>query len=203
MLSRATFHEELEHRLPESQADRPKNPTVGFGPDSGWASWQWVGRDVMDELSPYYRVVHWIGQRTEIDVLVAIKFLPDTQTLRDMAQRMRIIYCPIDVYGSEEEIAADAERLKLCSLIVVHCERLRAHFEPFARVAFMDHHVKFVTAELCPYNRYGPLVWVGVREHLPSLVSWVNQYGLPAPLLVLTNLETKYAAPSPQALGFR
>ncbi len=178
-------------------------PLVAIGPDTGWGSWQWIGADMMHELEPHFDIVPWSDARAmQCDVALAIKFLPDERALTALAQRAALIYCPVDVYGSAAEIVMDAGRLSNCHRIVVHCHRLRRHFEPYAPVVYVDHHVKFVAAVPEAPRRGGDILWVGIRDNLPPLVDWVNTHGLPADLCVLTNLDGDLAPPDARVLGF-
>ena len=125
-----------------------------------------------------------------------------------------MIYAPVDYYGSPAEIDADARMLRKCSRILIHCERLRKYFEPYAPVDYVDHHVKFVAEEPSANMQESEvrdqtsedreyILWVGVRTNLPALVAWVNDHPLPLPLHVLTNLEDPTRVPTPGELGFR
>jgi hypothetical protein len=167
---------------------------VAFGPETpGWGSWNWVGADLVRELAAGLdtRSFGW-GELPEGDVCVIVKHLLPRQAVERLARRAAVIYAPVDGYGGEAEIADDAASLRLCKRIVVHCERLRPFFEPYAPVTYMDHHVKFASREMAN----GPagdgerfVLWAGVRSNLPPLVDWVNRHGVDLPLVVLTNLE--------------
>ncbi len=90
-----------------------------------------------------------------------------------------------------------------CSQIVIHCERLRPFFTPFAPVVYLDHPVKFAAPLRRVFRPDGNLLWVGVRSNLPPLVEWVNRHPLPLPLDVLTNFEQPGRPPVPADFGFR
>jgi hypothetical protein len=112
-----------------------------------------------------------------------------------------VIYCPIDFYGGAAEIEADGAMLRMCSRIIVHCERLRKYFEPYTTVEYMDHHVKF-SSRNADRGRDDYILWVGVRNNLRPLVQWVNRHPLPYELHILTNLGSHGALPKPSDLGF-
>lgn len=173
---------------PRSQAVRPR---VAFGPVlSGWGSWEWVGYDTCRALETYFETCTFGGEDTpDADIVVIIKQLPSWRLLQDWAARAAIVYCPIDYFGSAGEIDRAAASLRSCSRIVVHAEVLRKYFTPYARVEYLDHHVKFVRPELAPFSPDGYLMWVGVRSNLPPLETWLQQHRLPRELLILTNFE--------------
>ena len=64
-----------------------------------------------------------------------------TVTHFTLRRRCRLIYCPVDVYGSAAEIDADAAALSCFDRIIIHGERLRKYFSPYAVVEYLDHHL--------------------------------------------------------------
>jgi len=122
--------------------------------------------------------------------------------LRELRRTRRIIFCPVDVYGSSSEIDADAGRLLLCDRIIVHCERLTRYFRGYATVITLPHHVKYVSDILPQRPADGPLLWIGVRGNLPPVVAWVNRHELPAELVVMTDVGEGAYIPTSRELGF-
>jgi hypothetical protein len=170
----------------------------------GWGSWHWVGADLLDELTKYYRTIPFQGlQVPDCDGLVIVKHALPAGLVQRVARRSAVLYCPIDYYGSAEHIVADQDMLRGCTRVLVHCEDLRAYFEPSSRVEYIDHHLKFLAPLRERHQSTGHLLWVGVRTNLPPLVQWVNAHPLPGELRVLTNLEDPHAFPRPAELGFR
>lgn len=184
---------------------RAGGPSVAFGPIApGWGSWEWVGADVCRELGrtlPTREFSAW--DVPEADVVVLVKHEPPPGWAEAVTRRSALVYAPVDRYGSAAEIDADMPLLRRCALVLVHCERLRRYFEPYAPVEYMDHHVKFVGTPRGEFRDQGEILWVGVRTNLPPLVAWVNAHPLPRPLRVLTNPEDPASVPSPADLGFR
>lgn len=180
-------------------------PTVAFGPEMpGWGSWEWVGLDLREELAAYYRTGSFrADELPDADIVVVVKHPPSGEWWEAVARRAALIYAPVDCYGAATEIDGDCRSLRFCSRILVHCERLRKYFEPFAPVAYLDHHVKFVPPLTQLYCPDGHFLWVGVRTNLPPLVEWVNEHPLPAKLCVLTNLENPALLPKAADFGFR
>lgn len=169
----------------------------------GWGSWDWVGADLAKELSKHFKVVTFDRGIPDCDVLIVVKHPLPAMLVEQITRKTRLIYCPIDYYGSSAEIDADSPMLRKCSRILVHCESLRRYFQPYATVEFMDHHVKFVAPMPKKRKTSGYFLWIGVRSNLEPLVKWVNENPLPGELLILTNPENPESPPKPEELGFR
>ncbi len=191
-----------ERWLPEIAEQRR---LVAFGPEMlGWGSWEWVGADLKQELSKYYGTFSFTNNGIPAcDVLVVIKHALPYQVLEQLSRQTAVIYAPVDYYGSQAEIDGDSKMLRKCSLILLHCERLRSCFEPYGPVEHMDHHVKFAAPMRTSFRPDGSFLWVGVRTNIPALVQWVNDHPLPGELVILTNPENPEAVPRPTDLGFR
>ena len=177
---------------------------VAFGPDTGWGSWQWVGAAMCETLSARFDTFTFrAGEGVRADAVVFVKFLPDPETLTELAHTAAVIFCPVDVYGSAREIYLDRPRLRLCDRIIVHCHRLQNLFAPFARVEYLDHHVRFVAEPKIARQPGGMVLWTGSCSNLPPLVEWVNRHQLPGPLCVLTDVPAETARPLAVDYGFR
>ncbi len=184
---------------------QPREKTVvAFGPAiRGRGSWEWVGADLQRELSKYFTTVTF-GADWDVpdcDVLIAVKHRPPLELVHRIQHRSRIVYCPLDYYPSASRIESHAETLRKCDLIVVHCHRLRKHFERYTAVEYMDHHTKYAAPFADDYKPEGFILWVGVRNNLRPLVRWVNEHPLPCELCVSTNLP--HVNTNPAELGFR
>ena len=175
---------------------------IAFGPEMpGWGSWEWVGADLAQAFGGRATTfTSW--QEPDADVVVVVKHAPPAEWVEHISPKAKVIYCPIDFFGSADEIAAHAEFLKRCSRIIVHCERLQALFLRYAPTIYLDHHIKYASAPRQEFAPSGNILWAGVRSNLPALVEWVNAHPLPAPLDVLTNPETAEAKIEPGAFGF-
>ena len=178
---------------------------VAFGPEAaGWGSWDWVGNDMISALSADFATQTFSAWEVpDADVVVLVKHQPPAEWVERVARHAAIIYAPVDAYGSAAAIDADSLWLRRCSRIVVHCERIRKYFTPYAPVEYMDHHVKFACPMREAFQTRGNLLWVGVRSNLGPLVQFVNGHELPAPLDVLTNLEAPDDQPTSTEVGFR
>jgi hypothetical protein len=69
--------------------------------------------------------------------------MPSAEVMAEMSHRTAVITCLVDFYGSRDAINADEAMLRQGARVVVHCERLRRYFEPYASVDYLDHYVKF------------------------------------------------------------
>jgi glycosyltransferase involved in cell wall biosynthesis len=165
-------------------------PRVAFGPVAhGWGSWEWIGEDLAAPLGEWFKTETFTADEVpDCDVLVVVKHQVPERLWPHLPPTTRIIYCPVDRYGCAAEIDEDRLWLSRCARIIVHCERLRKYFLPYAPVEYLDHHVKFA---ISPTQRdpAGPILWTGVRSNVPPLAEWVNAHSLPRPLIILTNPE--------------
>jgi hypothetical protein len=188
-----------------SETVNDRGLTVAFGPIApGWGSWDWVGSDLVTALAGDFRTRSFPAWEVpRCDALVVVKHPPPPGWLDRLDRHTAVVYCPVDAFGQAAEIDAAAPWLRRCDRVLVHCERLRRYFEPYTRVDYLDHHVKFAAAVRDEFRTEGDILWVGVRSNLPPLVGWVNAHPLPAPLDVLTNFEDPGRPPSPSELGFR
>jgi hypothetical protein len=169
-----------------------------------WGSWEWIGADIQQELAAHFQTVSFDGRPIpDCDAVVVVKHAPALEWVARGAARPVVVYAPVDFYGAAAEIDADGMLLRRCTRILVHSERLRRYFEPYAPVEFIDHHVKFAAPLRETYRAEGFFLWVGVRTNLPPLVEWVNAHPLPGEVRIVTNLEEPHAVPSAADLGFR
>jgi hypothetical protein len=185
-----------------------KQPLVAFGPEMpDWGSWQWIGADLQQELSKYYRTASFTGHvDPSAYAVVIVKHSLPLQLVEELSRHSAVIYCPVDFYGSAAEIDAEAQMLRKCSRILVHSDRLRRYFESYAAVEYMDHHAKFVAPMRKTYRPTGFILWVGVRTNLPPLAEWLKESSLLeelGELRVLTNFEDPKAMPQAEKLEFR
>lgn len=158
-------------------------------PDVG--SWEWVGQDFCDVLAAEFEVHTWTDRPPDCDLAIVVKYGFGPQLASSSTRRM--IYCPIDAYGSSAEIDLHGPLLRRCNRVILHSDSLRPYFQSYARTEFLDHAIRYCSDPDQASLQEGPLLWVGHRSHLPLLVERVNQHPLPAPLLVLTNLESESA----------
>jgi hypothetical protein len=173
------------------QPERDKS-VIAFGPKlPGIGSWEWIGAEMMQELSKFYDIQSYTSESVpDCDVLVVIKHDVQTEELLRAAEKTAVIFCPVDRYGSCAEIDAHGWMLARCAKILVHCQRLCKYFRSYAPVELVDHHLRFVTDEPPSYRQDSYVFWAGIKSHLPILAEWVNAHRLPAELRILTNVES-------------
>ena len=178
---------------------------LAFGPElPGWGSWDWVGSDLAHALAGDFDTRTFRAWEEPVaDAVLVIKQAPERGWVERIARRSALLYAPVDFSGGIAAIDADAALLRHCDRVLVHCDRLRRYFEPYARVESFDHHVKFTAPMRTGYRTEGNILWAGVRSNLLALVEWINVHGLPGPLDILTNLEDAARPPSPAQLGMR
>ncbi|TWT40871.1 hypothetical protein KOR42_48670 [Thalassoglobus neptunius] len=85
---------------------------LAFGPKAlEFGLWEWIGQDLADELGPDHAIV--FNQKIPpCDAVVFIKFKPPLHILKQLQRSIKLIFCPVDIYGSVEEIDADWESLR-------------------------------------------------------------------------------------------
>lgn len=164
--------------------------SVGIGPENpSFGSWNWLGVDLAQELSEDHDTTVFRDDVPDADIIIFFKFLPELKALATIRKRSRIIYCPVDVYGSSAEIDADFNRLHLCDRVIVHCRRLLPYFQSYAPAVCLDHHVKYVIPTRDGIVDDGPFLWIGEQSNLEPMIEWVRDHKLPGEIVVLTNVK--------------
>jgi len=164
---------------------------LAIGPVVNTPSWNWVGFDTGRELAKYFSVNFFADQIPPSDVAIVVK-RPLRHAWADI--RARTIYLPIDHYRSPRQIQDDQAFLTSCSAIVCHSECLMPYFASYcANVLFAEHHGRYTLPQMTPYRRDGYILWIGGCQHLPYLLKWVEQYPLPLPLKILTDIKNTQA----------
>jgi len=162
-----------------------------MGPMVNTPSWNWVGFDTARELSKYFSVSFFTDQIPPADVAMIVK-RPLRQVSADRA--IRTVYLPIDNYRSVQQIRDDQAFLASCSVIVCHSECLMPFFAPYCpNVVFAEHHGRYTLPQMNPYRRDGDILWIGGCQYLPYLLKWVEQYPLPLPVKIVTDLKNTRA----------
>lgn len=163
-------------------------PRLSFGPclpENG--SWTWIGQDLASKSHQFFDVCYWIEDLPRADVLVIVKFPPDSSRLSKVGNSTKIVYFPVDFFVSPEHIASYSDFLRRCDQVIVSSPRQFAYFEPFTSVEYLDHHVKYAIPDRVGPLKGGDFLWVGVHTNLLPLVEWVEKHPLPRELSVLTN----------------
>ncbi|TWT43064.1 hypothetical protein KOR42_45240 [Thalassoglobus neptunius] len=168
---------------------------LAFGPKApGFGSWEWIGQDLINELGPDHAIA-FDQEIPSCDAVVFIKFKPPLPFLRHLKRFVKLIYCPVDIYGSVAEIDADWESLRLFDCIVSHATSLSKYFRAYSRTTVLDHHVKFITSMPSEQKCSGPILWTGQMANLPPVVKWIRRHPLKDELWILTNMgERQFVA---------
>ena len=177
---------------------RPR-PTIAFGPERDYPSWRWAGYDTARELSKAFRmIVYDLTQPTppDCDVLFIIKERPAASFIARAKDRgARIVYCPIDFYENREQLDRDADFLRACDMVLLHCERhlplVRHHC---LRTHFVEHHARFSLPEMADFKEDGFVLWIGACQHLAHFVSWLELHPIRNEVKLLTDLDHAWAA---------
>jgi len=175
-------------------------PSIGIGPEDSKPSWEWVGVEVGRELSKYYKTSFFRRRPQEPlphDLVVLIKARPRSRFLENMMPpRAKVAYCPVDHYRSLSHVEEDADFLRRCHAIIVHCERLLPVFKPYCPIVeFVEHHNRFGLPQPVEYKADGYLVWVGGIQHLRRATEWLQKNPL--------GREIKFVTDYPEAFNDR
>lgn len=178
---------------------------IAFGPEApAFSSWEWVGADLCRALDTWFsETAIFFDAIPDCDIVVFVKFLPPRDELQHQKSLSRkLIFFPVDIYDSAASIDADATSLQCLDWIVVHCERLRKYLAPYAPVAYLDHHLKFLADPPPTPPTSGPILWIGNRSNLPPVVEWINHQRLQDELWVLTDFPSDNDVQPASILGF-
>lgn len=135
------------------------------------------------ELSKYYNINIFpleALKSPESDLMLVIKTKPRPRFLQSaIAQKKKIIYCPIDNYQKISDVEKDRRFLAECHAILVHCERLIPVFKPYCPIVeYVEHHNRFGLSEVSDYRSEGYAVWVGSLQYLPLVVDYLQKHPL-------------------------
>jgi len=183
---------------------RPRR-TIAFGRMRDKPSWNWVGFDVARELSKYYNVViydSWLALPEADVVFVVKKRPPEPFVTAAREKKATLVYCPIDAYPDEAHLAADADFLRACAMVVVHCERFAPLVQPFCdNVHFVEHHTRYALQEMAEYKDNGFVLWIGACQYVPYLVHWLHRHPIDREIRILTDVDNGAARDRAHALA--
>ncbi len=176
-----------------------RSPTIAFGPERRYPSWGWVGYDTARELSKAFRIIVYdTGQPSppDCDVLFIIKERPRANFIAEARDRgSRIVYCPIDFYMNREQLDHDADFLRACDMVLVHCERhlplVRTHCP---ETHFVEHHGRYLLPEMADFKKDGFVLWIGACQYLAGFLSWLELHPIGNEVKILTDLDNAWAA---------
>jgi hypothetical protein len=168
---------------------------VALGPKSSAASWQWIGEDIAGRLSAKFDVAMFGPESIPAaDVLILIKHIPSpAQIAAAQANLSRIVYMPVDHFRDVGHIRRSARFLRACTLIAVHSRALTPYFRGLAPTMSLEHYGKFFLPAIAPYKEQGYALWIGMLEHVPYLLHYLERHPLPLQTKILTNLDSRRA----------
>jgi len=164
---------------------------VLFGPVSNAPSWEWVGKDIAESLKTHYEVEFFTDKITPADAIFVIKKPLNAGQLRD-THGSKIIYIPVDYFTSHGHIYSHRKFLQSCSIIGVHCDKLKSHLGKFALTHNVEHYLKY-PINPTPYKENGFVLWIGVYETLPFFIKYLQTNPIANDIKILTNLSNKSA----------
>jgi hypothetical protein len=177
--------------------------TIAVGPAlPEIGSWEWLGAASAAELRRRHTVTVFRDRVPECDAALLVKSFPEREDAAALANRVPVVFCPIDRYGGSAEIDRHCLFLSRCAAIVVHAEPLRKYFQSYAPTEYVDHPLKYAVEPREEPAADGPILAVAVRNNLPPITAWTNATPLPAELWLLTDLpEGRDEVPAGE-LGF-
>lgn len=179
--------------------------SVAVGPASPeFGSWNWIGRGLLNSLQPHVRVCEFsdVMRPPLADIVVFLKFRPSAEVLHSLKTHgAKLVFIPVDVFGSAAEIDHDYSTLKCFDLILAHSRRLIRYLNVAAPVELVEHPLKYVLPEPKVTGTDGPMLWVGRSCNLPAVSDWFNRSELEHELWILTDTEGR--RPTAEQLGFQ
>ena len=164
---------------------------VAIGPElPKFGSWMWLGAGLEKSLGNSFRTTVFadVLRPPKADVIVFLKFKPPPRCLAELHnQNCRLVFLPVDVYGSVAEIDGDLDSLRLFDLVVVHSQRLKRYFNTVSQVEYVDHPLNFALDVPRTGWQAGPCLWIGKQCNITPIVEWANRRLGKAELWVLTD----------------
>lgn len=142
-----------------------------------------------DFLRPSFQVTHFSDFESipAADIIVFLKFLPSVGVLARVSQQARVVFMPVDIFGSCGEIDENAERLQHVALTIVHSRRLSRYFSAYCNVEYLDHPLNFTLNSPRRTTESGPLIWIGQQCNLAPVIDWLNSDRSVREVWILTN----------------
>ena len=177
---------------------------VAIGPElPEFGSWNWLGIGLGVVLQSTCQTSTFTNAHhpPAADIVVFLKFKPPLETLKQLRrQNCRLIFLPVDVYGSASEIDLDFESMGCFDLVIVSSRRHLRYFNSMANVEYVDHPLRYVLPKPRDTWICGPSLWIGRQCNIGPVVDWANKQAN-LDLWVLTESEGREL--SPRDLGFQ
>jgi hypothetical protein len=165
--------------------------TISIGPElPHFGSWSWLGHWMIDSLAAEFDVSTFKDPEfpPQSDIVIFLKFKPSHARLSELRRNSRLIFVPVDIYGSAGEIDADRCSLGCFSQVILHCSRLSRYFEGLVNHRCLDHPLKYHLPEIRTERIDGPLLWVGKQCNLPSVIPCLKRFSRHHELRLLTDI---------------
>lgn len=177
--------------------------TVAIGPEQpGIGSWAWLGRALVSIVERQHTVAQFRNRVPQCDVVLLIKSFPAAEDMLLLAAQRRVVYCPIDRYGSSADIDRHGLLLQRLAMVVLNAESLRHYFQSYTTTTYCDHPLGYVAEPPITFKTDGPILAVAVKNNLPPLIEWTRENQLPDELWLLTDLPGGRDELSADRLGF-
>lgn len=166
--------------------------STSIGPElPAFGSWNWLGIWMTDAIKEEFYVSTFrdVEQPPNADILIFLKFKPSAPRLAELQRTSKLVFVPVDIYGSAMEIDQDIDSLRCLNLVILHCERLVRYFRGRTDYACMDHPLKFILPEIRTEQVEGPLLWVGKMCNLAAAVPFLQSLSRQHEIRVLTDIE--------------
>ena len=163
---------------------------IAVGPElPEFGSWNWIGGHMLSSLPDEFSVDAFSpGQLPErADVVVFLKFLPPVDVLTELSRRSRIVFMPVDIYGSCRDIELQRKLLGCIDLVISHSHRQLRYFAGICRAEYLHHPLRYTSSDVKSPDPDGPVVWVGKSCNVQPVVDWVTDRELDRELHVLTD----------------
>ena len=176
---------------------------VAVGPVSHVPSWNWVGMNIVSELSKYCDVEIFKNFESlpAAKVIIIVKQLPPSGFLKAAKGKSKVIYCPIDYFFDDNMIAASAHILSGFEFILTHAESLKPLFNRFAPTFLVEHDGRYTLPERCKYRPQGYVLWIGGYQFVPYLMNWFRDHPPRYEVKLLTDYKNKSAIGRAQTLS--
>jgi len=169
-----------------------KNLRVAFGPETTLSSFDWVGRDIANELTKDYQIGFFQDFDTvpNCDVILIIKFMPSlTFLLQAKKEKKTLIYIPVDFFTHRGLFVKYSSELLLFDCILLHCSKLAPFIDNRTKTQLIDHYLKY-SVKVSPRPSHNKkLLWVGRIKYLPSLFTYLSTIKNKMNFILLSDID--------------
>jgi hypothetical protein len=167
-------------------------PLIYFGPITQQPSWYWVGQDIANYMSltldvRYFRsiddikdgsLVYWIKCPLAADGVERIR-----------RKRLTVVFLPVDVFQSEDDIVAHQDFINQANLICLHAQSLRPCFKK-SNIASVEHYNKYGVRYQDRCSDRKTLLWIGAFQYVPYVLDGLRSIAWSSKdIKLITNLH--------------